>query len=128
LRARRILSTIGPGVEVVAPAGEPAATVLARGRTMRTVIAALAACFLLGACAQEAKSCSAGNFSCGDPAGGPACCPNGDSCCFHYDVCCRETTPHLGVRRSDGARMCYQNLNGEGVTWDLLTVCGKPAG
>jgi hypothetical protein len=24
--------------------------------------------------------------------------------------------------------MCYQNLTGEGVTWDLLTVCGKPAG
>jgi hypothetical protein len=34
---------------------------------------------------------------------------------------------HLGTRRSDGAKMCYQSLQGEGQTWDLLTVCGKPA-
>jgi hypothetical protein len=76
------------------------------------------------------SSCSAGSFSCGPgsgPAGGPACCPVGTSCCFGYNLCCDENKAHLGKRRSDGAKLCYQSLNGEGVTWDLLTVCGKPA-
>lgn len=81
----------------------------------------------LAACPEPVKTCSSGNFSCGDPAGGPDCCPTGDSCCFGYNLCCIETKPHLGVRRSDGVKLCYQSLNGEGVTWDLLTVCGKPA-
>ncbi len=90
--------------------------------------AAAFACLALAACGPAAKTCSSGNFSCGDPAGGPACCPNGDSCCFGFNTCCKETYPHLGKRRSDGAQMCYQSLANEGVTWDLLTVCGKPAG
>jgi len=81
-------------------------------------------------CGQDDSSsstCSSGSFSCGKPAGGPNCCPVGTSCCFGYNVCCNETKPHLGRSRSNGAQACYQNLNGEGVTWDLLTVCGKPA-
>jgi hypothetical protein len=75
----------------------------------------------------SSNGCPDGYFSCGDPAGGPACCPIGDSCCFGYNVCCDENEPHLGVRRSDGEWRCYETLEGEGVTWDLLTVCGKPA-
>lgn len=95
---------------------------------MRTALAVLAAAFLLGACVEEEKHCSAGSFSCGDPAGGPTCCPVGDNCCFGYNLCCNEAHSHLGRRRSDGASMCYASLVGEGETWDLLTVCGKPAG
>jgi hypothetical protein len=83
-----------------------------------------------GGCGEEEKTCSAGSFSCGPgdgPAGGPACCRNGTSCCFGHGVCCDETKPHLGRRHSDGAKMCYANLNGVDETWTLLTVCGKPA-
>lgn len=75
----------------------------------------------------SSSKCSSGSFSCNKPAGGPNCCPVGDNCCFGYNLCCPEANSHLGKRRSDGALMCYQNLNGEGVTWDLQTVCGKPA-
>ena len=96
---------------------------------MTRLAAALLAAFALTACAmEETASCGASSFSCGDPAGGPSCCPIGDSCCFGQNLCCKETTPHLGRRRSDGALMCYASLNNEGVTWDLVTVCGKPAG
>jgi len=76
------------------------------------------------------NTCPSGSFSCGPgggPAGGPACCRVGNSCCFGYNLCCDENKPHLGKQRSDGAKLCYQSLQGEGVTWDLLTVCGKPA-
>ncbi len=95
---------------------------------MRMLLVALAAGLALAGCAEPAKTCSSGNFSCGEPAGGPDCCPVGDSCCFGQNLCCVETKPHLGVRRSDGMKLCYASLAGEGVTWDLLTVCGKPAG
>ena len=71
-------------------------------------------------------SCNDDEFSCGDPVGGPACCAIGKSCCFGYNLCCDEDLPHLGTQRSDGTKMCYQNLQGEGVTWDLIIVCGKP--
>jgi hypothetical protein len=92
-------------------------------------VAAVVACgLLLTACPEPAASCPSGSYSCGDPAGGPSCCSTGNNCCFGYDVCCKETFPHLGTRFSDGARMCYQTLGNEGVTWSLLTVCGKPAG
>lgn len=91
--------------------------------------AALAVLVLtLGACAQDPTSCSSGYFSCGDPAGGPKCCPTGDSCCFGHNLCCVETKPHLGRSRTTGALGCYASLSGEGTTWDLVTVCGKPAG
>lgn len=97
---------------------------------MKRTIGTLAALLLLvaaGGC-DMAKVCSEGSFSCGDPAGGPSCCRTGTSCCFGHDLCCDETKPHLGRRRSDGATLCYASLAGEGSTWDLLTVCGKPAG
>jgi hypothetical protein len=88
---------------------------------------------LLGAsgsgCGEEETQCKEGSYSCGPgggPAGGPACCRTGTNCCFGQGVCCAENMPHLGRRHSDGAKMCYQNLNGEGETWTLLTVCGKP--
>jgi hypothetical protein len=92
---------------------------------MRSLVAA-ALVSLLAACTPP-TSCSSGSFSCGDPAGGPECCPTGDSCCFGWDLCCIETKPHLGVSRANGAKGCYASLAGEGSTWDLLTVCGKPA-
>ncbi|HSM91602.1 MAG TPA: hypothetical protein VLT47_01880 [Anaeromyxobacteraceae bacterium] len=94
---------------------------------MRALLAVSTLAILLAGCPDPAGSCAEGSFSCGDPAGGPACCPVGDSCCFGYDLCCKETYPHLGQRHSDGAKMCYQSLTGEGDTWTLLTVCGKPA-
>jgi hypothetical protein len=90
-------------------------------------VAAVFACgLLLTACPEPAASCPSGSYSCGDPAGGPSCCGTGNNCCFGYDTCCKETYPHLGVDGS-GKRMCYQNLTGEGSSWSLLTVCGKPA-
>lgn len=71
-------------------------------------------------------SCPEGYFSCGDPQGGPECCPTGDNCCFGYNVCCDQNLPHLGRRFSDNAQRCYRTLQDEGVTWALLTVCGVP--
>ncbi len=95
---------------------------------MSRILAATAVALALAACAADTTKCSAGNFSCGDPAGGPRCCPVGDSCCFGQNLCCIETKPHLGRSRSSGALGCYASLLGEGTTWDLVTVCGKPAG
>jgi hypothetical protein len=92
------------------------------------VAAVFACCVLLTACPEPVASCPSGSYSCGDPAGGPECCSTGNNCCFGYGVCCPETNPHLGTRFYDGARMCYHNLNNVGATWDLLVVCGKPAG
>jgi hypothetical protein len=83
-----------------------------------------------GGCGPEpAVQCGSNAYACGPgdgPAGGPKCCGDGSSCCFGHGTCCKDGFQHLGKRRSDGATMCYQNLNGEGSTWDLLTVCGKP--
>lgn len=70
-------------------------------------------------------TCPSGDTDCGDPVGGPACCPAGDSCCFGYNLCCDENKPHLGVD-SNGTKACYSSLLGEGETWTLLTVCGVP--
>jgi hypothetical protein len=101
---------------------------------MRRHLVAFVACLALAACVPPSEdtgsggSCPSGSFSCGNPAGGPECCGTGNSCCFGYNTCCDSNYPHLGVRRSDGAKRCYQTLAGEGSTWDLLTVCGVPAG
>jgi hypothetical protein len=78
-----------------------------------------------GSGSSSTSTCPSGNFSCGNPAGGPTCCPVGDSCCFGFNLCCDENHPHLG-QKSDGTKACFQSLQGEGVTWTLLTVCGKP--
>ena len=78
----------------------------------------------------SSTTCPSGSLFCGNPVGGPSCCPVGDSCCFGYNLCCPEGSPHLGKRHSDGAILCYKYLNVEGTiydTYDLLTVCGKPA-
>jgi hypothetical protein len=75
----------------------------------------------------DPSACGSGSISCGNPVGGPQCCPTGNNCCFGYNLCCPSNTPHLGRRLSDGAKMCYPTLQGEGSTWVLLTVCGVPA-
>lgn len=80
-----------------------------------------------GGGASDPSPCGSGYFSCGNPVGGPPCCQIGNNCCFGYNLCCPSNTPHLGRRLSDSAKMCYQNLQGEGQTWVLLTVCGVPA-
>lgn len=91
-------------------------------------IAAALVALSLAACEKPPTSCAAGNFDCGDPAGGPRCCPVGDSCCFGQNLCCIETKPHLGRSKATGQLGCYASLAGVDETWTLVTVCGKPAG
>ena len=73
---------------------------------------------------RDGDDCGEDYYSCGDPVGGPICCPNGTKCCFGYNTCCDESHPYLGLSRSSNEQLCYPTLQDEGITWDLQTVCG----